>query len=359
LGELGLIIFAAFFIGVLYLVKLRNYDIYDKEPFGIMLASFLVGGVVSIIVTTILYSFVNVQHTFTQAFYKVGLIEELAKLITFFLIYKIIRKHFDEIVDGVIYMSCIALGFAVIENISYALASESPFSLLAMRAFTSTIGHMAFSGIMGVALFVHFRVHKNWGGILLALVLAAFGHGFYDGVLFKSELNWMFFFVYGLIVISLLWVIRIVLSFSRFRKPFTFSLFDEKGVSEAQLCVNCGTRSQTARLNFWKIDVQNCSSCENLVFDFRYWKQVNRYYLPLRRWKKVEKGYKKSKTNPIRFGVESEHTLDVYVKMVSCSSESLSHWLVLENNLDKKRILSKPIIGWVLRGVGLKYMVEK
>ena len=352
------IVFVAFFIGILYLVKLRNYDIYDKEPFGIMFASFLVGGIVSIIVTTILYTFVNVEHTFAQAFYKVGIIEELAKLITFFLIYRIIRKHFDEIVDGVIYMSAIALGFAVIENVFYAMSADNAISMLAMRAFTSTIGHMAFSGIMGVALFIHFRVHKNWGGILLSLLLAAFAHGFYDGVLFNPDYTWSFVFVYVMIVIAALWTIRVVLSFSRFRKPFTLENFENTNQAVIQLCANCGTQSKGNQQEFWKINLQNCSNCENVILDLKYWKQVNRYYLPLREWKKTKKAYKNSEFNPIRFGQNSEHILDMQYEMVSCSSKTLNTWLVSENQADKTRVLNIPVIGWILKGVGLKYMID-
>ena len=355
--ELGIIIFVAFAIGVFYLVKLRNYDIYDKEPKTIMFVSFLVGGIVSIIVTTILYTFVDVERTFSQAFYKVGIIEELGKLITFFVIYKIIRKHFDEIVDGVIYMSCIALGFAVIENITYAMNTENAFTMLAIRAVTSTIGHMAFSGIMGIALFVHFKVHKNWPGIFLSLLIAAFSHGFYDGVLFKPEFTWSFIIVYVLIVISALWIIRLVLSFSRFRKPFEWFAFEPTAKSEPILCVSCGTKQRSVRYTFWKINSHKCSNCTNLVFDFEYWKQVNRYYLPLRRWKKVKKGYKKSNTNPLRFGDSAEHVIDFHIEMVSCSSGTLKTWLDSENQLDKARILNIPVIGWLLKGIGLKYMI--
>lgn len=357
MGELGIIIFIAFAIGVFYLVKLRNYDIYDKEPIGIMLASFVVGGIVSIIVTTFLYTFVEVEHTFLQAFFKVGIIEELGKLITFFLIYKIIKSHFDEIVDGVIYMSCIALGFAVIENISYAVNAENAISMLAVRAITSTIGHMAFSGIMGVALFVHFRVHKNWGGIFLSLIVAAFAHGFYDGVLFKSEFTWSFIFVYALIVIAAWWVIRLVLSFSNFRKPFEWFDFEPTTKLQPILCVNCGTREHSLLYTFWKINSHKCSNCNNLIFDFKYWKEVNRYYLPLRSWRKVKNGYKNSKTNPILFGLNSEHKVDANVEMVSCSSNTLKSWLDIENQEDKMYVLNTPIIGWLLKNIGLKYMM--
>jgi len=253
-------------------------------------------------------------------------------------------------------MSCIALGFAVIENVEYALSSESPYTLLAVRAFTSTIGHMAFSGIMGIALFVHFRVHNNGLGIGLSLLIAAFAHGFYDGVLFKSELNWSFGFVYSLIVMTAFWVIRIALSFSRFRKPFEFSLFKKSSITENELCVNCGTRSKDAKYEFWKIKYQQCESCRHIVFNFKSWKQVIRYYLPLRYWKSELKMFRKSTNIPFRFGENAEHILDVNMELVSCNSQTLSTWLISENKKDKSKYLNKPVIGWFLKGIGLRYL---
>ena len=356
--ELLEIIGVAVLIGIGYLIILRNYDIYDKEPFSILLASFVVGGVVSIVVTTLLYQFVSVERTFAQAFYKVGLIEELAKLITFFLIYKIIKKHFDEIVDGVIYMSCIALGFAVIENVSYALNSETPFNLLALRVFTSTIGHMAFSGIMGVALYVHLKVHTNWMGIGLSLIIAAFSHGFYDGVLFVPDFNWSFIAVYAMIVAEAIMVIRVVLSFSRFRKPFGVLLLTRSTIKRTTLCVNCGNNGENKLLLFWKISAQNCNRCGNIVFSWKSWEQIHRYYRPLSSFKEEVRSYSKATQTYYRFGTDGEHVIDIEQSLVSCKTQSLNTWLVESNQKDKVRYLNKPVIGWLLKGVGLRYMVD-
>ena len=358
MSQFGLIVAVAVLIGLAYIQLLRKFDIYEKEPFKILFASFAAGGVVSIIVTTILYSFVSVEHTFAQAFYKVGLIEELAKLITFFLIFKVFRRHFDEIVDGVLYMSCIALGFAVIENVFYAMGSETPFTILALRTFTSTIGHMAFSGIMVVALFVHFRVQRNVGGIILSLLVAAFAHGIYDGVLFEPAYSWSFFGVYWFVVLGAVWVIRLVMSFSRHKKPFTSAIFKSTSQAGNLHCVSCGEKQQSDLLLFWKIESQACGNCGQMDFDWEAWKQMNRYYLPLRKWKKQTKGYRNSGEAVIRFGAYDEHILNVSNQRVSCKPETLGIWLVSENQKDRQQFLRKPILGWILKGVGIQYVMK-
>ena len=55
---------------------------------------------------------------FAYAILVIGVIEELAKMIPFLLVV-IHFKEFDEPIDGIIYGSFIALGFAAVENIQY------------------------------------------------------------------------------------------------------------------------------------------------------------------------------------------------------------------------------------------------
>ena len=70
--------------------------------------------------------------------YVWGFIEELSKIAIFFL-FIFDNKHYDDIYDGVVYMTLIALSFAGLENIMYAFSentvSES-ISLALMRDFT-------------------------------------------------------------------------------------------------------------------------------------------------------------------------------------------------------------------------------
>lgn len=166
-------------------------DKYNKEPKGLLLVSFLLGAIVSIIVTTIIYlgfevvlpitDKFSVPQQFVKAFIIVGLTEEFSK-------YIIVRyfaqpkKVFDEPFDGIIYAVMVSMGFAATENVFYVL--EGGYTTGILRAFTAIPAHATFGILMGYfmgkAKFSKNRIGLNLLGLLLAIVF----HGFYDFFLF-------------------------------------------------------------------------------------------------------------------------------------------------------------------------------
>lgn len=128
----------------------------------------------------------------------VGLIEEAAKFgVTFLLTRR--SEQLREPVDGVIYASSVAFGFAAFETTLYILgdyrrllsagASSSFAAHLALtrvapvRAVTGSLAHVALAGIVGYA---YGRVRTSGGApvsILWAYLLAAGMHSAYDGLI--------------------------------------------------------------------------------------------------------------------------------------------------------------------------------
>nr|WP_235989330.1 PrsW family glutamic-type intramembrane protease [Psychroserpens algicola] len=186
--NLLLLAIAPIFIIILYVYF---KDKYDKEPKGLLLASFLLGAIVSIVVTTIIYlgfdillplndSF-SVPQQFVKAFLVVGLTEEFSKyiIVRFFAQPK---KAFNEPFDGIMYAVMVSMGFAATENVFYVL--ESGYITGFLRAFTAVPAHATFGILMGYfmgkAKFSKFRIRLNLLGLLLAVTF----HGFYDFFLF-------------------------------------------------------------------------------------------------------------------------------------------------------------------------------
>jgi RsiW-degrading membrane proteinase PrsW (M82 family) len=108
----------------------------------------------------------------------IGPIEELAKLLPFVIV--VLRlKAFDEPLDGIIYASFIALGYAAAENFHY-LDYLTPLEAAA-RGFASPVVHIVFASI-----WAHWITSAWLAGrpILLPLILgfttAAMLHGVYD-----------------------------------------------------------------------------------------------------------------------------------------------------------------------------------
>jgi RsiW-degrading membrane proteinase PrsW (M82 family) len=122
----------------------------------------------------------NLIGLFTYSILAIGTIEELAKMIPFLLI--VIRfKEFDEPIDGIIYASFIALGFATMENLQYSQFATT-FEAWA-RGFVSPVVHIVFASIWGYYIGRACLCRKKMTATILgALAFTAVLHGIYDFV---------------------------------------------------------------------------------------------------------------------------------------------------------------------------------
>lgn len=167
-------------------------DRHLPEPVGHLIVAFCLG-LLSFYVGRLLYSaldlvqlrydaFVLAETTlpglFAYSVLVIGVIEELAKLLLFCLV--VLRfKEFDEPIDGIIYASFIALGFAALENIHY-LQYASGIEAFA-RGFAGPIVHIVFASIWGYYIGRAFlRRSHILRTTLIALAGAALLHGVYD-----------------------------------------------------------------------------------------------------------------------------------------------------------------------------------
>ncbi|MGI9271424.1 MAG: PrsW family intramembrane metalloprotease [Woeseiaceae bacterium] len=118
------------------------------------------------------------------ALFAIGPIEEFSKLIFFVLI--ILRfDEFDEPLDGIIYASFIALGYAAIENWQY-LDYLTPLEAAA-RGFASPVVHIVFASIWGHWIGqAHLAGRPLLPAILLGLGAAAILHGLYDFIVLQQ-----------------------------------------------------------------------------------------------------------------------------------------------------------------------------
>lgn len=120
----------------------------------------------------------NLSALLLYAVLGIGLVEELAKFLPFWLI-GIRHHHFDEPIDGIIYASFGALGFAAHENLYY-LSWMSGWEGLG-RAMASPLVHVMFASIWGYAVGrAHCLGRMVLPAALTGLLLAALAHGIYD-----------------------------------------------------------------------------------------------------------------------------------------------------------------------------------
>jgi len=122
----------------------------------------------------------TIPGLFAYSILAIGGIEELAKLVPF-LLFVIHFKDFNEPIDGIIYASFIALGFAMLENFQY-LHGNTGVDAWA-RGFAGPLVHIVFASIWGYYIGRAFLCKRaRILTILLAFVCTAILHGFYDVV---------------------------------------------------------------------------------------------------------------------------------------------------------------------------------
>ena len=167
-------------------------DKHEREPFSLLLISFLYGGLSTLITLfiswpvniLILTKDDDVVQQFFNAFFKVALVEEFSKFIfvRFILYY---NKNFNEPFDGIVYAVMVSMGFATVENIMYVF--QYGFATGVLRMFTAVPAHAAFAILMGYFLGkAKFTHRKEFYFSLLALLAPTLFHGSYDYFWFIS-----------------------------------------------------------------------------------------------------------------------------------------------------------------------------
>ncbi len=135
--------------------------------------------------------------------FVIGVVEELIKFLPFWFIC-IRLRHFDESIDGIVYASFIALGFATYENYHY-LQILSGYEALG-RSVASPMVHILFSSIWGYLYGrAMMRDKPRWPAALMGVALAAVVHGLYDFAAL-SLTRWVY--IAPPIIILIIWVWR-------------------------------------------------------------------------------------------------------------------------------------------------------
>jgi RsiW-degrading membrane proteinase PrsW (M82 family) len=121
---------------------------------------------------------------FAYAMLAIGPIEEFAKLLPFVVV--VLRfRAFDEPLDGIIYASFIALGYAAVENyhyLDYLGAIES-----VARGFAGPVIHILFASIWAYWItLAHLEKRPIGRAAVLGFLLAAGLHGLYDFLVLRQ-----------------------------------------------------------------------------------------------------------------------------------------------------------------------------
>lgn len=182
-------------------------DKIEKEPIKLLIRLFIAGVFSSIIVLLISKSIDNIikiNNIVFTSFIEIAFIEEVCKWICVYIItWK--NKEFNYKFDAIVYSIFVSLGFALVENIGYALHYGLTTSLL--RAVISVPCHTFFAIYMGyylgIAKMYYTRGQNKNGSIysVYSLFIPTTLHGIYNYCLLGN--NDGFYVVLLIFIISL------------------------------------------------------------------------------------------------------------------------------------------------------------
>jgi RsiW-degrading membrane proteinase PrsW (M82 family) len=137
-------------------------------------------------------------------------VEELVKfLVVYLTVYK--DRALNDPMDGIVYSTTAALGFAALENFFYVFGAYQellvlPFELSIVRALLSVPGHALISSMWGYALGQAIAVPREAKGpiILQGLLLAIIFHAIFNLLVSLDQFG---FAVMALVLVPLMWLI--------------------------------------------------------------------------------------------------------------------------------------------------------
>ncbi|MGE0622791.1 MAG: PrsW family intramembrane metalloprotease [Pseudomonadales bacterium] len=137
----------------------------------------------------------------------IGLIEELAKLVPFLFIV-LHFSDFDEPLDGIVYASFLALGFAMAENYHYADHLSATEAIA--RGFAAPVVHIVFASLWGHHVGLAALAGRPVMPVALRwLAVAALLHGGYDVIVLAFS-DSALLVASALVLIIWAWRLRIV-----------------------------------------------------------------------------------------------------------------------------------------------------
>lgn len=192
--------FVAFVPAIFYLTPIIWLDRYDPEPFWLLSLAFAWGALLAVFISFIANSIVGISVAeltnpglggIASAVIAAPFFEELTKGAGLLMIILVFRRYFDGILDGIIFGSVIALGFATVENVLYygraLLTGGAPALVLIffIRGILSPFAHVTFTSMTGIGFGIARETHNRFLKVVMPVVglgAAMFLHALWNGM---------------------------------------------------------------------------------------------------------------------------------------------------------------------------------
>jgi RsiW-degrading membrane proteinase PrsW (M82 family) len=216
---------------VVYLFVPAVIDRYDPEPWWCLLMAFLWGAIVATGFAGMINTFFHIitaemlgkaAGNFLTPVVSAPLSEEFWKGLCVLGFFYFMRREFDGVVDGIIYATFCALGFAAVENVSYyARASIASDTALAgtffVRGVLAPWGHPLYTSMIGIGFGIARETSSTalrWLAPIVGFLAACTLHGTWNlvatalGELFFLSLLLWFLFVTAFFIMIVVLVVR-------------------------------------------------------------------------------------------------------------------------------------------------------
>ncbi|HRI62991.1 MAG TPA: PrsW family glutamic-type intramembrane protease [Polyangium sp.] len=172
-------------------------DRYDPEPWWTLAMAFFWGAIVATGFAGMINTGVHIVSAgifgpkagnFITTVISAPLSEEFFKGLAILGMFFFLRREFDGIVDGIIYATFCALGFAAVENVSYYARAEMANQLVGtffLRGILAPWGHPLYTSMTGIGFGIARESSEGW-----VRVMAPIG-GFFIGVFLHALWNFV------------------------------------------------------------------------------------------------------------------------------------------------------------------------
>src|ERR1043165_1339712 len=182
----------------LYIVLVLWIDRYEAEPFWMLATAFFWGALIATFFAFLLnttsqgvvgaLSNANAGEAFA-AVISAPIVEETGKALILFIFFFWKKDEFDGVVDGIVYASLSALGFAMTENVLYygkaVAAGHGALPLIfIIRGFFAPFSHPLFTSMTGIGLGLSRQSTNTFVKIvtpIIGLLMAIFMHSIWNG----------------------------------------------------------------------------------------------------------------------------------------------------------------------------------
>jgi len=216
----------------LYVALVLWIDRYEAEPLWMLTTAFFWGALIATFFAFLLNTTsagvagaLTGSQTGGEAFAAVisaPIVEEVGKALILFIFFFWKKDEFDGVVDGIVYASLSALGFAMTENVLYygkAAAAGGGGALTAViiiRGFFAPFSHPLFTSLTGIGL--GFARQSNNLAIkmltpVVGLLMAIFMHSIWNGSAVFGG-GPIFILTYIIIMVPAFFILLIVIAFA-------------------------------------------------------------------------------------------------------------------------------------------------